>query len=57
MNDRDTIIAAYEAKEAEAGGVAHCDVRRLLETTADDLSLPFETVVDVMREHFAGAVN
>lgn len=57
MTDASRIITLYEEKEAAAGGLPYCDVRRTAELVASDLGVSYEVVRDVLSEHWAGAVN
>lgn len=54
MTDRRTLIAEYERREAEAGGLAHADPRAIVEDMAEEAGLTYAEVRDVLSAHWAG---
>lgn len=47
------IVALYEAKEADAGGLAHADPKAILHQIAAETDIPFAEVRQALIDHWA----
>lgn len=52
MTDANLIIAEYERREAEAGGLAHADPRQIAVDIAEEIGATYEHVREVLTNHF-----
>lgn len=57
MIDRSEIIAAYNAREAEADKMLGPDHKAIAERVANELGIPYEDVREVLVDHWCGPMG